>query len=78
MFLSIVHVVVANMLSTTGIELSGLQSDVAQYKKENMFLREQVLEHASLYHVASKASEMGFVNAKSHVYLSAPLPIAKR
>lgn len=76
--LTITHVVVSNMLSTTGVELDTLQVNVIKYKKENTLLHEQVLEQSSLFHIASAAAEMGFVPAKSTVYLSAPLPLAKR
>lgn len=76
--LSIVHVVVANVLSTTGVELDAIQTDLLKYKKENVILRESVLENASLYQIASKAAELGFVPSKSSVAITAPLPIAKR
>ena len=46
--LTIVHVVVSNMLSTTGIELEKLQTELTAYKKENVILQEQVLEASSL------------------------------
>jgi hypothetical protein len=76
--LSVIHVVVANMLSTTGVELDDLQTNLTKYKKENIILREDVLGHASLYYIASVAAEMGFVDAKSPIVIHSPLPIAKR
>ena len=76
--LTIVHVVVSNMLSTTGIELEKLQTDLTAYKKENVILQEQVLEASSLDHIASAAAAMGFVSVKTPVVLDSPLPLAKR
>lgn len=74
--LSLAHVVVSNSLSTTGIVLSKLQKQIDRYKKENSLLAENVLMQSSFTEIASRAAEMGFVHAKSHVYLSSPLPIA--
>jgi cell division protein FtsL len=76
--LTIVHVVVSNMLSTTGIELDTLQTDLTHYKKENVILQEQVLDQSSLSHIASAAAGMGFISEKSPVVIQAPLPLAKR
>lgn len=74
--LSIVRVGLENSISTTGVELSGLQSKVQAFKRENSILQEKYLEDSSLTHVASAAAEKGFVLAKNQVYLSAPLPLA--
>ena len=76
--LTIVHVVVSNMLSTTGIELDNLQTDLTKYKKENTILQEQILQASSLDHIASAAATLGFVSEKSPVVIDAPLPLAKR
>lgn len=74
--LSLAHVVVSNSLSTTGIVLSKLEKQIDKYKKENALLSEYVLTQSSFTEIASQAAEMGFVHAKSQVYLSSPLPIA--
>ncbi len=76
--LSCIHVVISNMLSTAGVELDEIQEKLTQYKKENLLLHEDILEHSSLYSIASASATMGFVSEKSHVYISAPLPLAKR
>ena len=76
--LTIIHVVVSNMLSTTGIELEKLQTDLVKYKKENGIIQEQVLDQSSLSHIASAAATMGFINEKTPVVIEAPLPLAKR
>jgi hypothetical protein len=76
--LTIIHVVVSNMISTAGVELDNLQTNLADFQKKNTILRQQVLIDSSLSHIASVAAEMGFIDPKSNVYLSAPLPLAKR
>ncbi len=66
------------MLSTTGIELDNLQTDLTKYKKQNTILQEQILQASSLDHIASAAATLGFVSEKSPVVIDAPLPLAKR
>ena len=70
------QVIISNSLSTTGITLAKLEKELALYKKENILLQEKVLHISSLTHIASVASELGFVQEKSQVYLSTPLPLA--
>lgn len=76
--LSIVQVVVANSISTTGIELSNIQHEIATLKKENANLHVQVLTASSLTQIASRASEMGFEESKKTLVISEPLPLARR
>lgn len=76
--LSVIQVIVANSISTTGIELSKIQKEIAVTKKQNAVLHEQVLFSASLTNIASVAAEMGFEETKSQMVLSSPLPIARR
>jgi hypothetical protein len=74
--LSVVRVAILNNISTTGIELVNLQNELTSYKKENELLKEQYLAVSSLNEIDKKAKTLGFVEAKSHIYLSAPLPLA--
>lgn len=76
--LSVVHVAVANNISTTGINLSKLQKELNDYKRENAFLHEKILERSSLTYIHEKAEQSGFVASKGDYYLSTPLPLAKR
>ena len=77
-FLSIIQVVVANMLSTAGVELDLLQTDLIKLHKENTLLRETVLSDTSLTKIASTAANMGFADAKTSLYLSDNIPMARR
>ncbi len=76
--LSLVQVVVANSISTTGIELGKIENEIAAYKKKNAVLHEQVLISSSLTNIASEASRLGFEESKSQLVVESPLPIAKR
>lgn len=76
--LSVIQVVAANSISTTGIQLGKVEQQIADLKKQNAILREQVLGLSSLNTIASRASEMGFEEAKSPLVITAPLPLARR
>jgi cell division protein FtsL len=76
--LSLVQVVVANSISTTGIEIGKIDKELATYKKKNAVLHEQVLIASSLTHVASVAATMGFNEAKTQLVVETPLPLAVR
>lgn len=75
---SLIQVVAANSISTTGIELNKIQQQIADLKKYNAELHEQVLAQSSLTYIASKAASMGFDQSVSTVVISSPLPIAAR
>lgn len=75
-FLSVIQVAVSSKLSTTGIELDKVQGELANYERENSVLTENFLLTTSLTNIASNASEIGFVEQKSIVYLTTPLPLA--
>ncbi len=74
--LAVVRVGFENSISTTGIELVNLQSQIKTYKKQNALLKEQYLETSSLTNLSSKAKKLGYVESKSQLYLSIPLPLA--
>jgi cell division protein FtsL len=76
--MSVVHVSVANSLSTTGITLSKIQEDLATYKKENTLIKEQILEASALMTVSDEAKKAGYTPIKSEVSISSPLPLARR
>lgn len=76
MVLSTVQVGTSSKLSTTGMELEKLQAQINKYKKENMVLEEKVLEDSALISVSKKAKDLGFIQSKSQIYLSSPIPFA--
>lgn len=77
-FLSVIQVVISNMLSTSGVELDKLQTDLIHFKKENIVLREEVLMNTSLTNIASIAATMGFVDTKSAINLSNSESLTRR
>ena len=76
--LSIVQVMAANNISTTGIQLGKIEGEIANLKKQNAIIHEQVLTFSSLTTIASRASELGFQDAKSPIVITEPLPLARR
>ena len=74
--LAVVRVAILNSISTTGIELVNIQNELTIYKKQNVLLKEEYLEVSSLTAIDKKAKSLGFVDAKSHIYLNTPLPLA--
>lgn len=78
LFLSIVQVVVSNRLSTAGVELGRLQDEIKEYKNDNAIVLEKLLSFSSLTHIADVAKGEGFVNNKSYVLVTSPLPLALR
>lgn len=76
--LAIAQVSVANQISTTGAELAKLQTEVDDYKRQNTILQEELLAVASFTNISETAEKLGYVEAKSQVSLTAPLPLARR
>lgn len=75
-FLSVVQIVVSNRLSSTGLVLSKMQQDIADYKRDNTLLSQKLLEETSLTHIASMAAKLGFVETKAQVYVQTAMPVA--
>jgi cell division protein FtsL len=76
--LALVRISLVNSISTTGVELVDLQTQVEGVEKQNELLKEQYLQAASYTTISKKAKGMGFAPAKSHLNMAAPLPLAKR
>lgn len=72
---SLVHVVVANSLSTSGVMLSRLEEEKNALQKTNAMLSERVLLAASYNYIASRAGELGFSKDRHQVYIPNP-PLA--
>lgn len=74
--LSVVRVSVANRISTSGIELSQIEEEVALLKKENLILQEELLDVSSFTQIASRAGELGFVASGANLVISTAIPVA--
>ena len=76
--LSVVQVIVANSIATHGVEIANMQNEIKKIKRENFVIKEKILQKSSLTEIASKAGQLGFVRGNKNIYLSTPLPLAKR
>ncbi len=76
--LSVVRIYVSNNISTSGVILGKVEEELNYYKTQNILLSEKVYSQSSLTNIASKASELGFVDSGTNFVLSGQLPIAKR
>ncbi|MBU2632105.1 hypothetical protein KKG52_00135 [Patescibacteria group bacterium] len=69
---------VSNNYSTSGPELAKMDTQVKEYKTENILLKEKLLKLSSLNQISSEAGKIGFVERKSYFSLSKSVPLAKR
>jgi hypothetical protein len=69
-FLAVAQTVLSNVLSTSGVEVSKISSEIEFYKTENLLLKEKLYRQESLENVASRASELGFVKSKHQLIIS--------
>lgn len=76
---SIAQIACSAAFATDGITLSRLETQTQDVQKENAILSEKVYTDGSLFHIASAAATLGFVNNKKQtIVLSAPVPLALR
>lgn len=74
--LSVTRVVFSNGLSTSGVALDQIQTEISLYKTQNTILKEKLLSMTSLDYIASKASGLGFVESKANISLNKSIPLA--
>ena len=73
---TLVQISVSNSLTTEGLQLSKIQSQIDATKKANLLLAERVYTDGSYTHIASQAARIGFVQAKSSIFISDLGPLA--
>lgn len=78
LFLAVVRVIVSNLISTSGVELSKINEGIAFIRVQNDSLREDLFSKASFENIASEAARLGFTDKKESFILTSPLPIAAR
>lgn len=76
--LSIVQIVVSNRLSTSGIVVDKLQTQIKELQKKNIMLQEQILALSSYETIASSAAALGFSEKTAQLVFSSPLPLAQK
>ncbi|HET9947081.1 MAG TPA: hypothetical protein VFQ63_03390 [Patescibacteria group bacterium] len=65
LILSLVRISVSTMLTTGGISLSEVNTQIQSYQRENAILREEIYSLASLTSLSEKAEKDGFVESKT-------------
>lgn len=78
LFLAVGRVVVANLISTSGVELGRINEEIATVKSQNDSLREELYTKESFVNIASEAARIGFSEGNSSFVLTSPLPFALR
>lgn len=76
--LSIVQTGISNKLSTKGIMVSRIESEINYYKTQNAILSEELLSYSSLINLTSKATEAGFTKERKEIILGSSAPLAIR
>lgn len=70
--------VVSSRITTSGLELGKIQDQTADYKTQNVILKEKIFSLSSLTHVSEAAENVGFVESKEAFAVTAARPIARR
>lgn len=76
--LIVIQAIVANSVSTVGVDVSSMQTEILAYKKENAILKEKLLTASSLTGISEKMDDQGYETASSQLSLSQSLPLARR
>lgn len=76
--LFVVRTVVLNRISTSGLALGDMQSQIASLQTQNTILREKIFADSSLTHISSEAAKKGFVEGSSSFAVAKNLPLARR
>lgn len=76
--LLVVQAIVANSVSTVGVDVSSMQDEILTYKKENAILQEKLLTASSLTGIAEKMEDKGYETASTQLSLEKSLPLARR
>lgn len=76
--LSVVQTVISNSLSTSGVSLSKIDSEISSFQTENIVLSEKLFTETSLTTIDAKATQMGFIEGASPYVVTSTLPLAIR
>lgn len=76
--LSVVQAILSNVLSTSGVMLSKINSEIQVYKTENAVFKEKLYIAQSLTDIADRASKLGFKEQKSQLVLTTSTSVLTR
>lgn len=76
--LTVVQAVVANTVSTVGVDVAKIQEEIDAYKKENALLKESYLTKSSYTIIAEEVTKRGFERSTKQLSLTNTPPLAYR
>lgn len=76
--LTVIQSVVANSVSTVGVDIAVIQEEIDAYKKDNALLKETYLTRSSYTIIAEEVEERGFEPSTKQLSLTSPQPLAYR
>ncbi|OGH38842.1 MAG: hypothetical protein A2905_03040 [Candidatus Levybacteria bacterium RIFCSPLOWO2_01_FULL_36_10] len=76
MVFEVVNVYLLNKVTTDSIYVIKIKQEISSYKQKNIVLKTEILESTSMNMIASRASDLGFVESKEVISLYSPLTVA--
>lgn len=77
-FLELYNIYLLNKVTTDSIYAPKIQGKISSYEESNMVLKTEILKYSSINMIASRASDLGFVEPKQYISFYAPLTVAVR
>lgn len=75
-FLAVVKLLLANMLSTTSLKIAQAEKQVLAIERENNLLGEEIAKLSSLSRISPEAVKLGFGKPSLVVSLTPEVPVA--
>lgn len=67
--LGLINIHLSSKLASDSVEVKKLQTDIAKLEEKNQILKSEILEITSFEVLASRAAELGFVEATEYISL---------
>lgn len=71
-----VSIYLSNKMAADSISVKKLEGEFSSLEQKNQNLKSEFLVLTSFEQVASRAAEVGFIDAKDTITLTSPLPVA--
>lgn len=78
LLLGAAQLIVSNRLANLGVEIEKENAKTELLTAENRLLEEELRQQESLIAISQKATELGFIEAKSIYYLVPQVPVAMK
>lgn len=76
--ITIIKVVLASVLATTGSKITHIEEQRIAVEKQNILVKEKIASLGSLTRISEEASKIGFVKTGQMISLTFEVPIALR